>query len=345
MKNLISIIMGMTLFFAGNNVFAQTKGNKEQKKSDIKKSESRISLEDSEIVLYDDNGKEIKKKFVYESSIKWMKESSKLDRKILKKLGLKAQWEVKGEKLIKKFKEEKNKIRTFKKLSNPRLRFYDEEGKVKKEISLATKTYKPKKDEKVIGVWTRVIKKKAEASENGKHAILIEDNVLSYAEAPTHIINFYNSHGEILWKKEFPSCKIVDGFAVSNNGRTILREIGAFETHCKDRDTKFGLAVYDKNGNEILRFPDNDNIRKYGIDGNIHVSPNGRYASASFTDTKNYTNIPIFFDLESRRYFVFNNDGSYVYRISNDGIVEVGYNFIKGPEYIDLKTKEFEAIK
>lgn len=336
------IVLGLLGIGWAQEVKAQKGQEKVLEKTSIGQENSigpRIMLEEEEIILFDEKGKEVRRISDEEQEIV----RKEIKDKVFKKLRVKSGEEVSEKKLCEKYNEEIDKLIKVKKLDRPRLKFIDKEGKVIKEISLGEKRIpKRLKDAVKNKEWNgyQSFYKYATVSKNQKYAAIgeysrevrwnidnpkeTEEYVKTYGEeayvgpkAKDSKLTLFDSAGIILLEKKFSEGTVVREVVISEEGKVaVITDL--YE------GAPGALYVYDKTGKEILVYPkENEKVSLCEI---LKISPNGRYLAvdAGFRRT-------IFFDLKKGKKWIANKN-YVVYEINDEGKVTLDY-------YDEIKKK------
>lgn len=226
--------------------------------------------------------------------------------------------------------------------SSFKLKFLEKAGKVAKTISLAnTKTkvtIHTRKKEALPG--EQEIVKTPRVSANGKYVMV---NLTTYerllnrekyphsygGQTESTKVMMYDSHGNLLFEKAYPKYRGVPDplarIAVSDIGISAVATENATES-CDPPDCGYRplLYVYNKNGEELLVYPNEKDKNIYPADI-LKISPNGKYLAVrvGFSDeVEPY--LTVFFNLATKK--SWKAEHSYViYDITNDGQVECDY--------------------
>jgi WD40 repeat protein len=232
----------------------------------------------------------------------------------------------------------------------PKLKFLDEAGKSKKEISLKTEKRKgtvvEDRKDYVSGKFEVEFEaiKKIKLSPNSKYALMDNSTVEWFkigGSTPNGKVILYDVNGNTLFEKKYPRGVGVLGYP--GQQRMIVSDNGTVALITNDSDEGIGnttLHVYDKTGKELFTYPETT-TEEFTIRpmGDMEFSPNGRYLSADVEFQG--VSVTVFIDTETKRHW--KSDRTYgVYRISDDGRVEASYYIAKkqsGRITIDLKQK------
>jgi hypothetical protein len=341
----------------------------------------RIKLEEVEIILYDDNGKEIKRIFTSGDEKETVLEElrPKIREKVLKKLGFSSD-EIKDQTLLRnklindpvfadKYGKEYDKLCKTKALGIKRLKFIDEKGKVIKEISLLeeTKIEEVGNNERYKNLGIKKIKKRisknAVVSKNKKFAVIVSnesENGAIYEDGREELfyepavvageITVFDREGRILLKKRMPHRWIGLKPLISDDGGVIVIYTESDEPLPEGRDM---IYVFNRNGDEILSFPTEEEYNSgYDADDQPEprqMSPNGRYLAIEVDKDIPDKRPPIihlirFYDLHRKTFYEFEKE-YYVYNITNDGIAKVSEcnaeGSIVGSPIIEIDLKKY----
>lgn len=273
----------------------------------------RIVHEEEEITVFDDNGKELEKHYV---------------GKI-------------GDQKMAIIKDARSKKRKYKEtdIQHPKLKFYDENGKLVKEMDLSNVkskgTIKETRRFYTKGEYEADLEtaKEARVSKNGGYVVIRNTTTASVggvlAEGVVSgSIDLYDTTGKRLFEKQFELGREVLDYTVSDSGVVAAITLGTGD----QRGESWILYAYDKTAKELLKFPDETTKGqpkgKYPEASPLNVlrmSPNGRYFAArvDFAYESDHTRT-VFFDLENNT--LWKADKSYVvYEMSDNGVVTADY--------------------
>ncbi len=266
-----------------------------------KSPQGRVVLEEEEITLFDDYGKESEKLYVSRNGKEKQRILTQVKEKTLRKLGVNSIDEIKKEKgLMQKYNEENHKLVRVEEIRQPKLKFIAANGNIVKRIELGEKTTSKKfKDATISKEWNgyQVNSKSATISENQEYCLIIDhlvwvrhnindpkesgDYVKTYGEGayappPQEAkLVLLNNTGKELFQKKIEQGSIAGGprpdMVVSNNGSV------AFMTSKGEGPGKEVLYAYDREGRSLLTFPDSDKDVKVHPEGDINISPNGKF--------------------------------------------------------------------
>jgi hypothetical protein len=246
------------------------------------------------------------------------------------------------------------KIKAIQKTDQQEIQFLDNEGKVSKKISLESETAYETKT-KQIGQTKKtykvrnLISKMAGISKNGKFVLLsintgeravIGDNGQEepiYDGYETGKIKLYDVTGKVLWEKTLPEGRGASSErAISDNGEIVA--VWTWDSTGEGKEQYDIIIVYDKKGNEVLRVPSKEDRRDAHIQGDIILSPNGRYMAINirYVYEPGIVTFTRFYNLENKKYW--NSGTEYgVKKISDEGIAKARIGFSA-----DSPLKEFD---
>ncbi len=98
--------------------------------------QGRIVLEEEEITLSDENGKEIETRFVSKMGEERRTIVKQVNERVRKTLGVKSEQEIQDKKIWREAKVQRDRLMKIQPLKQARLKFMDANGKVMKEIQL-----------------------------------------------------------------------------------------------------------------------------------------------------------------------------------------------------------------
>jgi hypothetical protein len=298
---------------------------------------AKISLEEEEIILSGDNGKESVLR-TSERTLVGKAAVANAQQIAFKRIGVESIDEVEKQKLWVRFNLEMHKIMKTRMIEQPVLRFLSDTGGTIKQISLSPETIKErvKEGDRFLDSETVVSNLPVLSTDNRLAALVTRKHERRLSNAKKvkeyNEVRLLNAQGKELFKKEYLDGRVVVGgdkpqTIVSNNG-TLALIINAGEGPGGEV-----LYVYSVSGDLILAYPKGD--LKANPQGDINLSPNGRYLSfiAGFPNKGNRT---VFFDLSSMKSWVA--DRPYIILELNDtGQVKIAF----GQEYqeVNLQNK------
>lgn len=224
---------------------------------------------------------------------------------------LKAKLKSKG----KNYKNEKERIYRGKEISPPRLRFYDEKGKMFKEIPL------PWNDPR----WNAWVSKDYKYG-----AVFNEDGLLEV----------YEASGEMLFSKKWDDRSVLwiphPAIKMSDDGEMFAVICNVKYEGGGNSWVRQELNVLNGNGDKVFEFPNKDN--KGSAESINGISPNGRfvsiYARGMLFGSESIIYRNLFFDLEEMAYYLMDEiNGVRNIAISNEGMAKYT---IYGPSKIEM---------
>lgn len=281
--------------------------------------DGKIVHEEEEYVVYDDQGKAKEKYFVGKQGDQQSELSNYL--------------------------REKNLKYDVKEVGQPKLKFYDEKGKLIKTLDLSSTKSKGKIKE------TRPSYQKGEyeadletvkrpiVSKSGRYAVMNNTTYATVGETrlETGKVVVYDAKGDIQFEKQFGLGRGILDMRMKISGSGTVAVLTA-EIDEGPRNEK--LYAYDKSGREILAYPDQK--EEITIVALWTISSNGKYLAASAVFENRYQK-SIFFNLENKMSWKADRD-YVVYEISDSGEAKVNYydevrKKRSGLDFIDLEKR------
>ena len=309
----------------------------------------RIQIEEEEIILFDDRGKELKKLYVGKNDPEKERVLQQNQEKVLKIIGAKHIQDIRDSKQYVRFNEENRKLLKIKQIDKPKMKFIDKQGKVLKELHL-TMSDKPDIKEvtrKIHGIEKNVVESKEITgilSKENNYALVNTHRSLIRIEGGDIVdLEYYSIDGKVLWSKQLPENMGIANQKVSENGEIVAYIQGFITGNLDAREYYEKLVVINKKGEEIMNYPKKrDDVR---LRNDISMSDNGCYIGISLT-TKNNQIVSMFFDVLNNKSWV--SEKHYVVNsISNNGILNaniVTFNphnlkeVTRKEEIVDLKS-------
>jgi len=306
---------------------------------------AKINLEEEEVALMD-NGKVISTQYVSRGGPEKQAVTQKVKGKILKKLGVTKYDELAGKNLRGKFKEEWMKHIKVESLKHPRLRFIDINGKFKKELLLGNNvsitTHTDSSGQETS--FKTVIGREAVVSKNQQYALYSE----SYADSNTFPgetgkVKYFDVNGNVIWEKQYPKFKIGSGI-MSDDG-SLLFLIEAWTGNWPTDAPYYQFVAYNKTGKTLFAFPKTKEEEETNeIKGDIKTSPMGRYTAVeAYNKGKNPA--LVFFDVDNKSFWIYDEQGAVVYDISDEGVCRLGLYTDLNTKIVDLKNEKFIPLK
>jgi len=354
MKKIILLTMISMFFLLGGTIFAK---DKNQTKKVSENSGGIIKLEEEEIILME-NKRKIKRMYVSEFGKDKEKILKKIEKKVFKRLGVKSQKEIIEKKLSGKYNDEIRKLIKVKRLDQPKLKFINKKGNIIKEITIGEKKVTKKfKDTVKNKEWNGYLlySKNAKVSKSQKYAVLtyyfieVRYNIHNPVESKEYVkiygegayatpkpqdVKFalFNENGSVLWEKKYNEGRVPN----LNNPNSCVISLNGVVGVMTNKGVGPGgeiLYVYDRDGKEILHYPNED--EKAYPQGEIKISPNGKYLAVrvGFPWPESYRTV--FFKLQNGN--SWKADKSYVvYEVRDDGKAKVSSE-VGETVFIDLK--------
>lgn len=278
----MKLILILSLTVSMLPVVAQCQGNSHLRK---------IVLEEEEIAVLDENGKEIEVLRIGAMGKEKAEVRRKVREKALKSMGLKSLGEIKGnESLAQKFLKEQSRFLKVKKLNPQSLKFVDKDGAVIKEVpisQLATieistitseawqsrgiaitvdEAEKRKIERRVsrapvvsrlqnVAVITEITSEFVQPSPS-KRTIAHEGNGEGLGNGST--IEYYDDKGDMRWKRKSDRKRIFYPVNISGSGE-VVAAIEACELNCSGLVAQGiplkRIVVFNSAGEEVLSFP------------------------------------------------------------------------------------------
>lgn len=261
-------------------------------------------------------------------------------------------------------KDAHDRKRTYKEkdIQPPKLKFYNENDKLVKEINLSSEKHHGKIKETRPG-WKKgefdvdiETVKRPLVSKQGKYAVM--DNS-TYGGIETGKIILYDTSGKALFEKQYPQGRsITNRMVISDSGTVALVTSEGAEG---PQDPT--LYVYDKTGKELLAYPAEGedkllaNTKAVGKRAKkvktaaesekpdlievLQISSNGKYLAVRAGFEYKYTRT-VFFDLEKKIFWKADRD-YVVYEISDNGISKTYYQDEIKHEPSDIVTIDLSA--
>ena len=273
-------------------------------------------LEEEEVILFDEMGKEIERRNVSKTGTEKAAIRKVVDEKALKTIGLKSTSEIKGKQgLHKKYLKARLKFIKVKALGYPTLKFVDGKKQVSREVSICPPDSEC--DSVVVTTtsmesWrgagfdltqadaeTRKVKRRVSREpvvSKSRNAALIAELItesvvpVSTKEAAlfergggglgvTSGVEYYDDSGNMRWKKTAERGFVAYPASLSENGATV-----AVVNRCESECRKFinagrplqELAVYDSLGKEVLVLPLSKSAC-FSYNGGFWLSLDGMY--------------------------------------------------------------------
>lgn len=232
-----------------------------------------------------------------------------------------------------------------KKLERPRLRFFDKQGKITKEIILGTETVEVSGS---YGGTSEVLKRKkvsirrADLSPGENWAAIWDTHSEPFDPGDARqsgAIVTLDEGGNTIWQKVLPRFKAVGACRISNTGMTIAVQSWTKAHQLPASEPIDQLVVYDGRGNELFQFPKS---RSEGFDrlhagtNDLIISPNGRYVGVRASKGKN--EIVLFLDLTKKSNWAMPVAGAPI-DISDDGVARVARLAGVEVEIVQLKER------
>ena len=265
-----------TLFMAGVFLYLAGAGwAQEQSKG------PRIILEEEEVTLFDDSGKELGKRYVSKIGEEKRVILNQVKEKVRRKLGVKSEQEVQKKRLWRKAKEENEKLIKIQELSQPTLKFADKDGRIVRELKLRNITERHKvpsrNGDESIEVSSENIQV-AILSDSGNAAGIIGiDEVTAWDSriSSTMTFEYFNANGEKKWSvnhiKPWVNSDPRRSAIFSADGKRVVLAIARLPRNADMELYPNWVVVYDEAGKELVRFGPYDQLR------NMYLSKNGRY--------------------------------------------------------------------
>lgn len=276
----LTMIVAISFFLSPLLVYGQDKGP-----------QGRIVLEEEEVTLFDENGKEIEKRYVSKEGTEKAAIRRQVREKALKRMGLKSLDEIKGNReLNQKYLNEQGKFIKVKELKPLILKFMNDNKKVIKEvpicppgsgdnnINITTKTADYWQSKGVKTTKSDVVKRKVRqlitrepiVSKSHDAAVISEmfsefmmpistnEQPGSTLESETSI-EYYDDKGDMRWKKKSEDRDLIlYARGLSEDGK-IVAAIKTCEYACWRLSNKGiplqQLEIYDSSGKDMLILP------------------------------------------------------------------------------------------
>ncbi|HOC94104.1 MAG TPA: hypothetical protein PKH33_17275 [bacterium] len=196
--------------------------------------------------------------------------------------------------------EENPKTERIKK-QDRKVLFFDEKGKLKKDLDLKAERILIPSPEAKKGKPDRQISRYKDAFPSPSNDFLIvresdglqsvtekeEDNDASHI-SDTGRVKYYDINGDLSWKKEFTTDRVPLDINISENGSTIAVIVACVMECTTEGDSanepSGALYIFNRKGEIIHKFP-NSNSGRYVVRGSPPtVSPNGRYIAVDISD-------------------------------------------------------------
>jgi len=287
--------------------------------------QGRVVLEEEEITLLDDKGKEIEKRYVSKDGVEKSAIVKQVREKVLKGMGLKSISETKGHKeLNQRYLNEQRKYVKVRELKPLTLKFVDKNNKVIKEVPISpTESWRAKgfsvgENEATKKKIEQRISREAFVSKFQNSAIVSELSSgfvvpVSASEASSaergggelgtdSSIEYYDSKGNMRWKKKSDPNLIFYPVNISETG-DIVAAIRRCELGCR-KTSEAGvplqeLDVYDSSGKEVLVLPLSKEMC-FSYNGGFWLSQKGDYVKVDCVPEKGFPK-SVFIDVKARQ--------------------------------------------
>ena len=319
-----------------------------------------ITLEEEEITLFNEDGKELKKLLLSSNGKEKKLILSAIQTKVLQKMGFNSFEEIKKEnKLLREYHRQYYKLFKTETLKLQQLKFTNSNGKTIKQIKLGESKESTKiKDISKSREWNgyKATIKNATLSENQKYCLLAEHNieVQHNIDNPEESADYVKAYGESAFTpppqqttlsllddtgKEVSQTNIEQSNSIAGGPQPhmIVSDSGvfAFVTSSDEGPGDEKLYVYQKDGKLLLTFPEKD-VRAF-VEGPISITPNGRFLATKVRYLDEGLRL-LAFDLFTGKQWKADK-GYSVLEFGDDGKMKVSFN--NQDNTIDL-SKSFE---
>jgi len=305
-----------------------------------------ITLEEEEITLFDENGKELRKLSLSSNGKEKRLILSAIRAKVLQKMGFHSFDEIKKEnRLLREYHRQYYKLFKTETLKLQQVKFTNSNGNTIKQIKLGEKKESTKiKDISKNREWNgyKVTIKNATLSENQKYCLLAEHNieVQHNIDDQEESADYVKAYGEGAFApppqqttlslfddtgKEVSQTNIEQSNSIAGGPQPhmIVSDSGvfAFVTSSDEGPGDERLYVYQKDGKLLLTFPEKD-VRAF-VEGPISITPNGRFLAAKVRYLDEGLRLLAFDLLTGKQWKA--DKGYTVLELGDDGKMEVSF--------------------
>lgn len=207
------------------------------------------------------------------------------------------------------------------------LEFHDIDGKLLRSIDLGGQVYTTTVTVEGLGdpyVATISAGRIAILSPDGNHVLVHEEwgEPVGDEAAASGSLAYYNTSGELVWKKDLHRFWIANNFQFLGDGSRIAMLMQLTDERGRTgNEVGMRLAVIDDMGNEIFRFPQSP-VQAIGMIGPVVASPSGKFLAVQAR--RNRQDLTVVLDIGNRLVGEIERP-SFPSSISNDGIVHIGF--------------------
>lgn len=227
------------------------------------------------------------------------------------------------------------------------VKFFDSMGKLRQRIPLNTLTTREKvktggEDLEIEITYSKI----PVVSKNKKYVLInaktskapVDRKRLGECECPeANEIALYGTEGTLIYKKQFPGdtgfSDTKQQIAVSDAGVAAL----ILENNVMKGDYWTKLYVYDRRGDLILNYPDDNTIINAIYPSNMNISQNGRYLALQVRFPYPEPTVTVFFDLKKKAWWKSGFD-YWLGSISDTGKAKASYRNPKVPDNAAVKS-------
>lgn len=154
-------------------------------------------------------------------------------------------------------------------------------------------------------------------------------------------ITYMDESGNVLWEKYFKKYHAVEKVIISENKEAMAVTVSCYDRDVLEPQEQYGtIYVFNSQGQELLRWPNDNTEYKEILFSNSVFSPSGRYLSVSARAPTGIVTL-VFFDLKNNLKFWDSNKAYGISRISNEGIAKVNDPNSGTTRLIDIDLKKY----
>lgn len=307
-----------------------------------------ICLEEEELTLTDKDGT-ASTALVSKTGPKKKALLEEVKDQVLRKLEVRNEGELIQKNLQSVYAEESGKMLKVKALAEPRLGFYDAEGKLIKTVpvGIAVNDYdRTGPDGRTASSFTSNIRH-ATVSRDGQYALLTEDRAqLEPVKDASGKATFYGVDGDALWEKEYPKFRGVIGEISGSGLKAFLFEYWRSDlSPLPEKEVERQFSVYGRNGKRLILYPKNPaQAGDREISGDYKASPGGIYAALKINGPGKRQEGWMFFETDAGTSWFMEEKELSVTDVSDNGTSGLALTSGVGARVIDLKTKKFKKL-
>lgn len=248
----------------------------------------RIVLEEEEITLSDESGKEVEKRYVSGMGDEKRTIVKQVNERVRKILGVKSEQEIQDKKIWKEAKVLRDKLMRIQPLKQSRLKFLDMNGKVINEVQLLNISNRkriPTHDSYENVETSTDSRQVAVVSDLGNVAGIISMN--SYRAWDTMVYStmtfeYFNSQGEKQWSIQGPwiASNLHETAIFSADGSRVALLLSELPKEPVMELHPNWAVIYDADGKELVRFGPYDQLRR------LFLTKNGKYGYIDAVDSQ-----------------------------------------------------------